>query len=526
LPAEGRLRGPLLACLLTALAFTLHLSTFRNPLGRYDRTRLPGFDAYVYVAMAEHPAIFTLPPWGYRILTPWVVRGLSRDLVEGFRRLAILGLGTTALLFFAFLRRLGVREWAALAGVGLFVFSPPVAEALHYRFLSEPLCVLLEIALLLLLAARPDIGFVAVIAVLGAFAKEEFLLFLPVVYLARREGGLGRAVLACLPAGIAFFVLRWFWAVPPPLPAHPLSLATFWLGIYRILAQWRDWWSTPLFGGLLVANGWAVATRAGRAFLARYGFVELVAIGVAFAASVYTDDAQTVPFFAADVPRLLIYAVPLAIAAAGVAFEGRCDEAPGPRLTMGFRGLLAAVFLAVLPIVVQDPYRRADLRGPRDGRMVLAVCRDSLAFAERLEKGKALGFDVENRTFPSVGGDPQFLDRMRWFLRDGWGPRPQYGTGPAVMSGDHATLLLPCLRPAAWSIALFASAPGPTTLALRLNGHPLGQFSLDDSPKPTKVPLDPTWLFRGDNELEFDAPSGAGVRLHDLIVKPRASSPD
>ncbi|MEO8501488.1 MAG: hypothetical protein ABI565_11280, partial [Vicinamibacteria bacterium] len=39
---------------------------------RYDRYVLPGFDGYAYAAMAEDPRMFTLAPWGYRILTPWI----------------------------------------------------------------------------------------------------------------------------------------------------------------------------------------------------------------------------------------------------------------------------------------------------------------------------------------------------------------------------------------------------------------------------------------------------------------------
>jgi hypothetical protein len=520
LPAEGPFRGLLLAALLTALAFAVHLGTYRNPLGHYDRTRLPGFDAYVYVAMAEHPGVFTLPPWGYRILTPWVVAAAARDPAAGFLRVAVAGLGLAVLLLYVFLRRLGLSEVGALVGVSLFALCPPVAEALHYRFLSEPLCVLLEVGLLLALEARPDLGLLAVIGVLGVLAKEEFLLFLPVVYLARPRDGLLRAILACLPALLGYLVLRRVWAPLPALPAAPVTMATFWLAVYRILAQWGDWWSTPLCGGLLLLNGLALARPSGRSFLARFGFVEAVAIGVAFAASVYTDDAQNVPFFAADVPRLLIYAVPVALAAGGAALAGERPVPSPARVAPILFG--AAVGLALLPLLTQDSYRRADLRGPRDGRIVLAFCRESLAFAERLGRGKPVDYEIEARRFPSVGGDPRLLDRMRWFLRGGFGPRPQYGTGPVVLFESPGTLVVPCLRPAPWTLVFQASAAQPVSVAVRLNGHPLPDLHLDGEPRAYKAAVDPAFLFKGDNALEVDAPLRGVVELHDLRINPRS----
>ena len=36
----------------------------------YDRFNLPAFDGHVYAAMSEEPRVFTVAPWGYRLLTP------------------------------------------------------------------------------------------------------------------------------------------------------------------------------------------------------------------------------------------------------------------------------------------------------------------------------------------------------------------------------------------------------------------------------------------------------------------------
>jgi hypothetical protein len=525
LQAEHRFRGPLLACLLASLGFLYQLSTFRNPLGHYDRGRLPGFDAYVYMAMADHPAFFTLPPWGYRILTPWAVHLLPIDPTEGFLVATLAGLGLATLLLFFFLRRLGVRDWLALAGVAAFVLSPPVREALHYRFLSEPFCVLLEVALLLALEASPEVGLLALVGVLGVLAKEEFLLFLPVIWFSRRDrrGFVGAAV-ASIPAVGVFFVLRSFWAPLHEIPATPLSAATFWLALYRILSQWQDWGSYLLLA-LILLNAFALTSTRGRSFLARYAFVELVSVGVAFGASVYTQDAQNVPFFPTDIPRLLIYAVPIGIAAGLVALEDRLGPLPPPvPLTFGrpwaFGG---AVLLVLLPLLTQDRYRRTDLRGPKDGRLVLAFCRESVAFAERLQKEKPVRYEVEARRFPSEGADPQFLERMRWFLRDGWGTRPQYQTGAAEMEAPIATVVLPCLRPGDWTVVLFVSAHAPATLGLLVNGRRLAELPLQEETERLRVSLGAKDLFRGDNVLELHAERSARVVLRDLAINPARS---
>jgi hypothetical protein len=512
-------RGLLLATALAASGIAFHVLTFRNPLGHYDRVRLPGFDAYVYVAMADHPAFFTLPPWGYRILTPWVVRALPVDPAEGYLISGALALGLAGVLLFALLRRLGVSEPISLLGTALFAFSPPVAEAVRFRFLSEPLTVLLEVALLLALEAAPSVGLLALIFVLGVLAKEEFLLFLPVLLFARRgREGLLLALGAGGPALLAFWILRSYWAPLAPIPEPSPSLSGLLLGASRILGQWREWVPGTLVPGLVLFAALGVATARGRTFLVRYGFVGLVAVGVAFAASLYTRDTDVVPFFPTDIPRLLLYALPVAIPAGLLTLEPGGASLLRPSVRLGIPALVLAVLMAAAPALTQDRYRRADLRGPKDGRYLLAFCRQTLAMADRLAKGRPVSYDVDARAFASLGSDPAFLERMRWFLKDGWGNRPQYGTGPAVMEEARASLVLPCFDPAPWALVLTLSAAEPTPLRVALNGHPLGEVQVGAEPERDKIQVGPGDLFRGDNLIEFEG--RPGVRLHDLAIHP------
>jgi hypothetical protein len=75
-----------LAVLIAAIG-QAHL-TSRGGSG-YTRFALPTFDSYVYLTMAENPAVFTVAPWGYRILTPWLVHAMPpRRIVAGFEDIA------------------------------------------------------------------------------------------------------------------------------------------------------------------------------------------------------------------------------------------------------------------------------------------------------------------------------------------------------------------------------------------------------------------------------------------------------
>ncbi|HZM52644.1 MAG TPA: hypothetical protein VFE68_19230, partial [Vicinamibacteria bacterium] len=162
-----------LATTVTAGALGLQVLRHLEAIRGYRAPPLPAFDAYVYVAMAEHPTVFTVAPWGHRILTPWLARAVPfAPPSVAFPIVTVGSFALACLLLYAFLRRRGHRPWAASLGVVAFAFSPPVGELIAAPFLVEPLACALLIALLLTLEMRVGVFLLALVAVLGVLAKE------------------------------------------------------------------------------------------------------------------------------------------------------------------------------------------------------------------------------------------------------------------------------------------------------------------------------------------------------------------
>ena len=188
---EDRTRtlGLVLAALscLAVLAFR----TYQNRDVVYDRFNLPAFDGHVYAAMAEEPRVFTVAPWGYRLLMPWLVHVSPWNAARGFGRLTPAAIFLAGLAAFAMLRRLGNGTAASVLAAAALLASDPVARILRYQLLVEPLTLLLEALFLLALAARASWPVVALIGVVGTASKEFFLLLLPAASWRawRRAGG-------------------------------------------------------------------------------------------------------------------------------------------------------------------------------------------------------------------------------------------------------------------------------------------------------------------------------------------------
>src|SRR5215468_8369366 len=97
--------GAAFALLLMCGILAVRVARLRGPV--YDRFDLPAFDAHVYIAMAEHPAVFSVAPWGYRVLTPALVHALPvRTVVRGFRYVTLGSFALAGALLFLYLRRL------------------------------------------------------------------------------------------------------------------------------------------------------------------------------------------------------------------------------------------------------------------------------------------------------------------------------------------------------------------------------------------------------------------------------------
>jgi len=501
----------LLAVVVAVVSVQFQHRRQQDPHVRYTRFELPAFDAHVYVAMAEHPAVFTVAPWGYRVLTAWAVRALPvPKIVRGFRYLAVGALAGAGVLIFLFLGRLGHGPWWALLAVAAFGLSEPVARVVRFGFLSEPLSLLLLAAFLFALEAGAGLGLLCLLLTLGALSKEILLLLVPLVFFDRwrRQG---------------------VWRIGSTLPAPALGMAPAALGL--VLARWDGWlWPLLLHGVTPLAVLGALRQR-GRAYLRRYGYLVLATLALPFAAGLYVGKSSPVDFFSADVPRLLIYALPLCLPLALAAFDPLSRlRAPLPRgrprpLLEGTAALLTLGLLASLPFAL-DRYRRVDLRGPKDGPLALALSRESLRTAARLERGQSVSFDAETQVYEWGVSDPGALGRMRWFLRSGWGPLAHYGTGDMVMAGPRGSLLLPCFRPEALEAVFALHAETDVRLTALVNGQPAGEVRAGPGAPESIVHIHPRALFRGDNLLTLAVRDGAQgpIRLKRLTYRPAGGS--
>jgi hypothetical protein len=518
--------GLTLAFLLAAGAIAYHERRFADPHVQWDRFDLPAFDAYVYMAMAEAPALFTVAPWGYRVLTPWLAGTLPvghtpvGNTARAFRYVTWGGLVAAGVLLFAYLRRRGHAAWAALLGVAAFGWSGPVAGAVHYRFLVEPVTVALEVAFLLALESGAGLGVLALAAGLGALSKEFFLFLLPLVYLIRRtREGDRRALLSAAwvaaPAVVATLVLRFAWT-PYLAGGSGVGLGLFASAARRMVQSWSEWAPPLLLGGLAPLALLACFRRLARPRL--LGDLYLVAVAL------LPPFFNPVTFFPADVPRLLLYALPALIPLALLAMDRLLPNvAEGglrgrwPRWSewVGWAGAAATV---IVPLVALDSYRRLDLRGPRDGPYLLTLCREARRTAGRLARSQHVTFDAETQRFDRGASHPSELSRMRWFLRDGWGDQAHYGSGPIAAKDRLASLMVPVFEPRDLDLELALAAPEARRVTVTLNGQPIDTVEVGTEAAGHHVRLPAAFLFRGDNLVVLSEASGVVLRA--LTLRP------
>ena len=476
--------------------------------------------------MAEQPRFFTIAPWGHRVLTPWLASTLPvRNIARAFRIVTFTALLAAGGALFLYLRALGHGLPAAVLGAGLFALLPPVAECLRYVFLAEPVAVLLEVALLVALQSGAGLGPLCLIVVLGTLAKEFFVLLTPVALVVGprpiRPRVRKAAVLFAVSLGSAA-ALRWWWTphLPAPLPAA--SPATLILALHRFHDSFPEWWRATLVGGLapLALLGALRAAAAPVRSVALY--VTVLAVIPPF--------LNPVTFFASDVPRLLIYVLPVAIPLAIGALWPPRSRAPRPDWRrgreVGIAGAVLAALAGLAPLAVVDRYRRADLTGPRDGPYVLVVCRETLRTARRLARGEDVAFDPAERRFAWGDGHPSEMDRMRWFLREGWGERAHYGTGEVTMHAGQASVLLPVFVPSGLSAGVHVQAPRPLVIDASVNGRPLRSWAVGPESAGETIMIPAAALFRGDNVLTLAAHDGApGARLREIVLVRGAKPP-
>jgi hypothetical protein len=527
--------------LALALAITAGVLAVRQSRERVDYThaQLPNFDSYVYVAMAENPAYFTVSPWGYRLLHPWIVGTQpARAMVRSFRDLALLSLLLCGGLLYAFLRRLGHGEAASLLGVLAYAASDPVLEAVRVPFLGEPAALLTQMAFVVALESGAGLPVLAFLLAAGSYAKESTFFLVPLVFLARRRAigtarALRAAALAALPAAAIVLALHYHWTpwVSVPRPALDGALAA---AALKVLGEtWAETAQALLLGGLLPLALLGALRRPARPYLARYGYLACLLLAVSVTAWWNVPASQAVPLFSVNTRRILIYALPFLVPLALIALDkvfGRFVPAlaPGtavanapPRRWPNVLAGAAAGALVLVPFVELDRYRRAPLHESRDGPLVRVTCAESLRVARHLSRGESVSFDPAVQKFAWGVYPAEEASRMRWFLRMGWGRLAHYGTGDAVMHDPLAGLLVPCLVPRDMDVALTLEAPSRRLLQAFVNGLPAGTLTAGPGSVEGAVRLPRQHLFRGDNLLTLAAEPGEGrVTLRRLTYRP------
>ncbi len=455
--------------------------------------------------MADSPAFFTVPPWGYRLLGPSIVHQLPLERPRGFLYLTVASLVTGGVLIFLFLRRLGNGEVASLLAVIAFGLSPPVRTSLDNYFLSEPVITVLIAAFLLAIEAGSGVAVLSLIAVAGTLSKEIMLALLPVIWLARRgQKGDGRALLetgiVAVPAILMLLILHFWWTPYVTMPPLSLSIAYFRDLLEFARNSWVDWLETVSLGGLAVLAVLGALRKTARPFLRRYGYV----LAATTLLPLINPYPYALPFLATEYNRYLLLALPCLLPLCLLAVDRfwrhrQAAEAPSGSSRVGeLVAVLGVLVLLASPFVLADPYRRAD-PGLRRGRFVRAFLTQSLGTARHLEEGRRVVWDMAT-TRPAAKRNP---DRrpliVRWFLRDGWGASRASYSSEVVMSGEEAGFLLPCFVPQDTRVALSMDAPPGTVFEVRVNGLPVGKARLRPARQDYTFRIPAKALFRGDN---------------------------
>jgi len=523
--------GLLLAVAIAAASVGLQFERHADTIRARDRFNLPAFDPYAYLAMAEQPAFFTVAPWGYRILTPWIAHAFPRKPLATYRRLTFVAFAGAGAVFFLYLRRLGHGVWAGLVGVALLLLSGSVGVAVESPFLGEPVALLLEIALLLAIESGAGLLLVALLLALLAFSKEILVLFLPLVFLSQRRRlgtarALGAAVLAALPALVVGFALRYWWTpqIHLPHPAFDFALVRLFAG--SLVETWRENLGILMLGGLtpLAVLG-ALRTKA-RGFVRRAGYLVPATMAAALVAWINVPSPTPVILLGSNVARLVVYSLPVLIPLALVALDRvlpHMRDAPPPVPAPPWLRFACALVIAaclVFPFLALDRYRRVPLHATRNGIYVFTVCHESLEAARKLERGERIAWDLEQMTFdPALATDNGGADRMRWFLREGWGD--ERWSGEARLAGTAASFLLPALAPRDRELVLALSAPAEESVQISVNGTPLGAARLDPHAADHSFRIPARALFRGDNIVTVSRPGASvpGPRLHEIEIR-------
>lgn len=246
LPLRRSALGPRLAL----LAATWLILFFYGEIP-YDSAAYATTDLYHYRQMAA--AAPGLPvgvqqPYLYRLLGPYLAGLLPLPDVAAFRLLTWLAATALAQVFFAYLRRSGIRSELALLATLFFLLNKHLFGVHVWSFFQlADLFAFLALTLLLWALEGGQWRLFAAAFIFGALSKETPLLMAPVAggYLwqqARAGGGMAwrgqaaRLLAALAPGLLAFLALRWLLE-----PAGGLDLAAAALRHAAKFAQASTW---------------------------------------------------------------------------------------------------------------------------------------------------------------------------------------------------------------------------------------------------------------------------------------------
>lgn len=511
---------------LAAAGLGLHA---RLPAGRAGPAQarlgaLPGYDAYVYIAMAEEPRVVTTPPWGYRLLTPLLVHALPTHAGRGFRLVTWTSLWLAATCLGLFLRRTGLPLALALLGVAAFTLAAPAGVLLANPFLVDPLTVGLAALFLLAVEAGAALGTLALLAAVGTLSKELMLVLLPAVFFARREGrGAWRALADALAvAAPSLLLLACLRAWTPYAAGRRIALDpdAFHSMAAALAVNAGDW---LFFGGLGPLALLGALLPATRPLLRRYGLVLAALLALPF---LYTlPFPASTAYLAGELPRYAVYplllVLPLALApllqlgGAGPAGDRAPPAAPRAQRPALQRALyVLALGLALLPLVALDPYRRAELDG-HVGARLLDLARKGRAAAEALARGQAVVLDAAETS--AWARQHALVYELGWFFGRGWSLTPERAVR---MTAPEAVLLLPVRAPRALGLELALEADAAVVVAVALNGAPIGSVRAGPGVVRSKLRLPARSLYRGDNLLTLVRADAGEVRFHAATLRP------
>lgn len=479
--------------------------------------------------MAEEPRVFTVGPWGYRILLPELLGAFlpPRRIVQGFDWAARLSLILASGLLFVYLRTVGGTIRAALSAVTLAMLTPSVDRVFANPFLVEPFALMLLLVALIAIEGRANAWLIALALILLSLTKEIWVVLLPLVFLKEWPEGARAAVVRTLRAGLpalwVMALMRWIWS---PQSESATGSADYLGALGTIALNVRVFLPEYLLGGLGLAGLIALRDETAREYLREHALTLLPLLALPLFAAAYTGAGAATSFFADDIARLLIYVVPFAAALAI-----HLDPGHGEGKTFGTnqrveRGAMALVLAFMLAPGALDSYSRVDLSTSRDGPYVLGFTRETLKTARKLERGEMVTFDPGDRKFAWGVSPPNELGKLRFFLRDGFGPLAHYGIHDVRMRAARAVLIVPVLTPQRLKVTATMDAKQSAWVTFQAGGRKVGEALI--GPQAVAVTLDiaADQLFRGDNPIELQCEEALSVvpRLLRLDLAPTKGS--